>query len=94
MSGGPPVVVIEAGSDPLLIDVGQIGGPAGPQGSPGPTGPAGPAGTPGTPGLPGATGPAGPAGPTGPPGVWVQMTQAAYDALPVKDPGTLYVIVG
>jgi len=26
--------------------------------------------------------------------VWVSMTQAAYDALPVKDPNTLYVIVG
>ena len=25
---------------------------------------------------------------------WVQMTQAAYDALPVKDPNILYVIVG
>ena len=25
---------------------------------------------------------------------WVQMTQAAYDALAVKDPNTLYVIVG
>jgi len=24
----------------------------------------------------------------------VQMTQAAYDALPVKDPNTLYVIIG
>lgn len=49
----------------------------------GPTGPAGPPG-------PASTVP----GPQGPPGVWVQMTQAAYDALPVKDPGTLYVIVG
>jgi hypothetical protein len=25
---------------------------------------------------------------------WVQMTQAAYDALPTKDPNVLYVIVG
>lgn len=33
-------------------------------------------------------------GPQGPPGLWTQMTQAAYDALPVKDPNTLYVIVG
>lgn len=39
-------------------------------------------------------GPTGTTGPQGPPGVWVQMTQAAYDALAVKDPGTLYVIVG
>jgi hypothetical protein len=43
--------------------------------------PPGPAGVPGAPGAPGAA-------------PWVQMTQAAYDALPVKDPGTLYVIVG
>jgi len=25
---------------------------------------------------------------------WIQLTQAQYDALAVKDPGTLYVIVG
>jgi hypothetical protein len=41
---------------PLVIDIGNIGGPAGPQGSPGPAGPTGPAG---------ATGPTGPAGATG-----------------------------
>ena len=29
----------------------------------------------------------------GPPGVWVSMTQAAYDALVVKDANTLYVII-
>lgn len=28
------------------------------------------------------------------PAVWVQMTQAEYDALPSTDPATLYVIVG
>jgi len=28
------------------------------------------------------------------PAVWLSMTQAAYDALPSKDPNTLYVIVG
>jgi len=28
------------------------------------------------------------------PAVWLSMTQAAYDALAVKDPNTLYVIVG
>lgn len=36
-------------------------------------------------------------GPPGDPGTdaaWVQMTQAAYDALAVKDPDTLYVIIG
>jgi hypothetical protein len=42
----------------------------------------------------GPPGPAGPTGPTGPSGVWVQMTQAQYDALPSTTPGTLYVIVG
>lgn len=46
---------------------------------------------------PGPVGPAGPPGPPGPPGPqaqWVQMTQAEYNALPVKDPNTLYVIIG
>ena len=36
-------------------------------------------------------------GSPGPPGKdanWVSMTQAAFDALPVKDPDTLYVIIG
>lgn len=36
-------------------------------------------------------------GSPGPPGqdaFWVQMTQAQYDALAIKDPNTLYVIVG
>ena len=42
------------------------------------------------------TGLPGPPGPPGPPGEdakWVSMTQAQYDALPDKDPSTLYVIV-
>ena len=54
----------------------------------------GPPGTAST--VPGPAGPAGPpgaAGPAGPPGQWVSMTQAAYDALAVKDPATLYVII-
>ena len=45
----------------------------------------------------GPQGPAGVQGPVGPQGlqgVWVQMTQAAYNALGTKDPNTLYVIVG
>jgi hypothetical protein len=50
------------------------------------------AGPPGPPGTPG--GPQGPPGPPGPPGEWDSMTQAQYDALPVKDPDTLYVIIG
>ena len=40
--------------------------------------------------------PLGKQGPPGPPGAdaqWDSMTQAEYDALPDKDPGTLYVIV-
>jgi hypothetical protein len=50
--------------------------------------------------VPGVQGPPGPQGATGTPGaagaqgVWVSMTQAAYDALSVKDPAVLYVIVG
>lgn len=38
--------------------------------------------------------PTGKPGPPGPPGMWDSMTQAAYDALPTKDPLTLYVIIG
>jgi hypothetical protein len=77
----PPAVTVIEG-DPVVVNVYV----------PAPTlvevasvGVAGPAGPPGADGAP---------GPQGPPGVWVQMTQAAYDALPVKDPNTLYVIVG
>jgi hypothetical protein len=42
-------------------------------------------------------GPKGDPGPPGPPGddaQWDKMTQAAFDALPNKDPNTLYVIIG
>ena len=35
----------------------------------------------------------GPAGPPGPEGKWVAMTQANFDALPVKDPDVLYIII-
>jgi hypothetical protein len=48
-------------------------------------------------GLPGPTGPQGPQGVQGPPGddaEWTRMTQVEYDNLLVKDPNTLYVIVG
>jgi hypothetical protein len=38
-------------------------------------------------------GPTGPAGAAGADAQWDSMTQAEYDALPVKDPNTLYVIV-
>ena len=43
------------------------------------TGPGGTAGTP---------------GPPGPQGQWEKMTKADFDALPTKDPNTLYVIIG
>lgn len=33
-------------------------------------------------------------GPQGPPGEWTQLTQAQYNAMPTKDPNTLYVIIG
>jgi hypothetical protein len=41
--------------------------------------------------------PTGKPGPPGPPGEdaqWARMTRAEFDALPVKDPNTLYVIIG
>ena len=49
---------------------------------------------PGPTGLQGATGPQGAMTSTGPPGIWTQMTLAAHNLLPVKDPNTLYVLVG
>ena len=36
---------------------------------------------------------AGNVGPPGPQGQWVAMSQAEYNALPAKNPATLYVIV-
>lgn len=69
-------------------------GPQGPAGPAGPQGPIGPTGPEGPEGPIGLTGPEGPQGPAGTDAVWTQMTQAAYDALPVKDPDTLYIIVG
>lgn len=72
-----------------------VPGPEGPQGPAGPEGPQGPAGADST--VPGPEGPAGPAGPAGADGAdaeWTQVTQAAYDAIPVPDPNTLYIVVG
>lgn len=81
-----------------------VPGPQGPQGAQGPAGPAGEDGDDGVveiyeqPGEPVAasvgalwvdTDAPVPSG-----GGWVQMTQAEYDALPVKDPAILYVIIG
>jgi hypothetical protein len=47
----------------------------------------GPQGPQGVPGTPGAAGP-------GPTNDVVILTQAEYDALPVKDPDVLYAVVG
>ena len=48
-------------------------------------GPPGPPGEPGEPGEP---------GPPGADALWQRMTLAEFNALPVKDPNTLYVIIG
>jgi Collagen triple helix repeat (20 copies) len=83
-------------------------GNTGPQGPIGNTGPQGPQGNQGPAGAADEifVGPSDPGvggtwefwydndAPTPTPGVWLQMTQAAYDALTPKDPNTLYVIVG
>ena len=78
-------------------------GPIGPegvgsQGIQGPQGEIGPQGPQGVQGVRGDVGPTGAAstipGPQGPPGQWVQITQAAYNALSPPNPSTLYVIVG
>jgi hypothetical protein len=63
-------------------------------GAPGPAGTDGADGADGAPGPKGDPGPPGPEGPAGADAEWVQMTQAEYDALPIKDPNTLYVVVG
>jgi Collagen triple helix repeat (20 copies) len=74
-------------------------GTQGPQGIQGPQGPQGAIGPPGTtgvqgpPGAQGTQGPVGPQGVPGPGGEWAAMTQTEFEALPVKDPDTLYVIV-
>jgi hypothetical protein len=47
----------------------------------------------GPPGVQGEQGDQGEVGPPGPSGQWISLTQAEYDALPVKDPAVLYVIV-
>lgn len=73
-------------------------GPSGPQGAastvPGPQGPAGNTGSQGIQGVAGPQGLQGPKGDPGASGVWQQLTAASYAALAVKDPNTLYVIVG
>jgi hypothetical protein len=88
-------VTIDA-PDILVVGAANIGkqGPQGPQGLTGATGSQGPQGPTGPQGPQGTQGPQGLQGLQGPPGEWVQMTQAAYDALTPKDPNTLYVIVG
>jgi len=41
----------------------------------------------------GLQGPPGPPGPPGPFGAWTAMTQPEFEAIPVKDPEMLYLIV-
>lgn len=72
------------GASPVVVK--PVPGPEGPRGATGPPGPTGPAST--------VPGPVGPQGPQGPEGIWVQLTQAQYDALAPPDPAVLYVIVG
>ena len=77
-------------------DTGATGtqGPQGPQGLKGDTGAQGVQGVTGATGSQGPQGVQGPIGPAGPIGDTdiVELTQAAYDALAVKDPDILYVI--
>lgn len=73
-----------------------IQGVQGLPGDRGETGPIGPEGPQGIQGLTGAIGPQGVKGDTGavgPAPKWVSLTQAAYDALSVKDPQTVYLVV-
>lgn len=67
---------------------------AGAQGPQGIQGVKGDAGNQGTQGIQGVKGDTGNTGAVGPAATWTQLTQAQYTALGVKDPGTLYVIVG
>ena len=76
------------------VSGGSIQGPQGGQGIQGPQGASGLTGAQGSQGLQGPQGPQGLQGPQGPEGEVpvVSLTQAAYDALAVKDPDTLYII--
>jgi hypothetical protein len=98
-----PGATINADSPAITVGVPGQTGATGPTGPAGPTGPQGTTGVQGPQGPTGNTGPQGPQGvqgqlgAQGPPGntgtVDVQsMTQAAYDALPVKNATTMYVI--
>lgn len=78
-------------------------GVPGEDGDPGQKGDPGPAGAPGVDGAPGPTAVSADAENVATlgsdsllyvPEPWVQMTRAQYDALAVKDPDTMYVIVG
>lgn len=99
-----PTIDVEARNVAAVLNlqaIPQMIGPPGPQGPPGadstvpgPTGPVGPPGPPGPLGPQGPQGPLGMPGPAGPPGQWIQITQAAYNALSPPDPNTLYVVIG
>lgn len=79
-------VEVAANDSPkVLYAVTPVSGPPGPKGDTGSQGPQGNTGSQGPQGNTGAPGPGSP---------FVVLTQAMYDALPVKDSSTLYVIVG
>ena len=73
------------------IDLGPLQGPPGVQGE---EGEPGKNGAPGQKGDQGDKGDKGDKGDQGPSGIWWSGTQAEYDAIPVKDPNTLYVVSG
>lgn len=73
------------------VDTGPIQGPQGP---PGTNGTDGADGAQGPPGNDGADGAIGPQGPPGDAGQWWSGTLAEYNAIPIKDPDTLYVVIG
>ncbi len=81
---GTPVVVVPNKTPVSLVVPSKASVPVvGQPGQPGPVGPPGPAG---------AAGPPGPPGPMGMLNV-VELTQAEYDALGIKQPNMFYVII-
>lgn len=70
------------------VDTGPLRGPSGADGVDGANG------LDGSDGAQGEIGPEGPQGPPGPSGVWWSGTLAQYEAILIKDPNTLYVVIG
>ena len=87
----PTKVTVHQGRNPIRVFASQ-----GPQGETGPPG-VGAAGPQGPQGEAGPQGPEGSQGPQGLPGLGyrevVELTQAELDALPEKDPNTIYKII-